>query len=171
MSTLAQRMIGVMRLDAATFEEVEHDAGANVQAGVVVAVAVIVRVAELSLDADPTLDVEPRSLIIGGALAAAFGMLLWPLVAGMTWLIGTRWLPGRQTEANYGQLLRVTGFSYAPHVMAIGALLPVVGIVVFHLANVWAFVAFVIGVKHALDYEHIVRAALVCLLAALIQLL
>ena len=39
MSSFHQRVIGAVSLNAATFEEVEHDAGATVQAGIIVAVA------------------------------------------------------------------------------------------------------------------------------------
>src|SRR5512145_1175309 len=74
-----ERVVGVMRLQATTFEEVEHDASATSQAAIVVLVATIV----------PLLiwyDLGVR-ILVGTIVAALFGWLLSSLVL---FLIGTR---------------------------------------------------------------------------------
>ena len=92
-------------------------------------------------------------------------LLGWYIWAYLTYFIGTRWLPGLRTEADWGQLLRIIGFSSAPGVLrAIGVFLPGPAWIgaMFLLVAIWMLVAMVIAVRQALDYESTTRAVVVC---------
>ena len=82
--------------------------------------------------------------------------------------LGTRFLPGPETEADHGELLRTVGFASAPGVLRVLGVVPGAGPLVFVLVGIWMLVAMVIAVRQALDYESTGRALLVCVIGWLI---
>lgn len=158
MSTFLLRVGGAMALLPYTYEDVERDQSALPQA------LLVVFLSSLATGAAYYADFGPTGLLVGVLLA----ILAW---AGWSWLayhIGVRWLPEPSTQADWGELLRVTGFATAPALLRAAALIPEVGRPVFLLTWVWMAVAFVIAVRQALDYTSTWRAIAVCLLGALI---
>jgi hypothetical protein len=81
MASFQQRVMGAIRLNAATFEEVEHDAGATVQAAVVVAVV------SLTTSVSWYFGMSDVGGIVRGALQA---LVAWVIGALFLWQIGTR---------------------------------------------------------------------------------
>ncbi|HJY84723.1 MAG TPA: hypothetical protein VKK81_27030 [Candidatus Binatia bacterium] len=155
MASLFTRMLRAAQLDAALYEEVEADHGALWQATSVVVLS--------SLAAG----IGSRGIgVSGGLLTMTVATLLgWYIWAYLTYFIGTRWLPGLRTEADWGQLLRTIGFSSAPGILrVIGVLLPGPAwvSVMFLLVATWMLIAMVIAVRQALDYESTARAVAVC---------
>ncbi len=135
------------------YEEVEADTSATGQAMGVVVLA--------SLGAGIGIGL-PFGLggLVAGTVVSLLGWLLW---AGLTHLIGTRILPTPDTESTWGQVLRTTGFSVAPGMFRIFALIPVLGIFIDLAILIWMLVTFVVAVRQALDYTSTWRAILVCL--------
>jgi hypothetical protein len=153
-ASFQDRVIGVMRLQAAAFEEVEHDTTATSQAAMVVVAATIARgLVVLDLGA---------SLFLGTVVA---GLIGWVVGAFVVWLIGTRLLPGRNTEGDFTQLMRTVGFAQAPGVFAVLGIIPILGWLISFAAGIWVLIATVIGVRQALDYDDTLRAVIVCLIA------
>lgn len=161
MATFSERAIGAALLDPAVYEEVEHDPGALGQA---VAIVLIASVAAGIGGAAQ----EGGAGLVAGALASLLGWVVW---AAVTWLVGTRLLPGPSTEADFGQLLRTIGFSATPGALAALGIVPVVGGVVVLAATLWQLVAMVVAVRQALDYESTGRAVAVCVVGFLAYLL
>lgn len=151
MATFSERVIGAARLDAAVYEEIEHDPGALGQAVAVVAIA--------SVAAGIGAVGGQGSGIVAGTVASLVGWVVW---AAITWFVGTRVLPGPATEADVGQLLRTLGFSAAPGAFAILGAVPAVGGLLALGASVWQLAAMVVAVRQALDYESTGRAVAVC---------
>lgn len=163
MTGLVARMLRAAQLDAALYEEVEADHRAHWQATTVVVLS--------SLAAG----VGSRgSGMPGGVVATTLAALLgWYIWAYLTYLVGTRWLPEPQTEADWGQLLRTIGFSSAPGVLrVVGIVLPGPSLtgVVFLIVAVWMLMAMVVAVRQALDYESTTRAMGVCAIGWVIYL-
>jgi len=149
---LVRRMLRAALLERELYEEVERDRRATRQAFGVVA---------LSALAAGVGGLEHAGLlaIAGYALIALAGWWIW---AAVTYLIGTRLLPGPETEADLGQLLRTIGFSSAPGVLRIlGLFSPVAGWV-FLASTLWMLIAMVVAVRQALDYATTPRALAVC---------
>ena len=154
MASFAERVIGAAKLDVHTYEEVEADRTAFGQAMVVVVLSSLAAgIGLIGRAGAPGL--------IVGVLAALIGWFMW---AWLTYIIGTRLLPMPQTHADWGQLLRTTGFSAAPGILRILGVVPVLGGLVFLVAGIWMLVAMVIAVRQALDYTSTGRAIGVCLI-------
>jgi hypothetical protein len=156
--TFADRIKGVLLLDARTFEEIEADKTANGQALLVVIVA--------SLAAGLGASIQ---LGIVGLLRETVGALIgWVMWAGVTWVVGSKLLPEPQTRTDMGELLRVIGYAYAPQLFAFFAFVPFLGVVISTVVAFWVLAATILAVRQALDYEHTWRAAVVVLIGWLI---
>ena len=146
-ASIIDRMIGAARLQVSTFEEVEADRSATGQALLVVnvvAVATGIGVLEGGVAG-----------FFGGVILAVVGWAVW---AAITYWAGTRLLPTAQTHADWGQLARALGFAQSPGVFRVFLFVPGIGPFIFVIASIWQFVAMVIAVRQALDYDSAWRA-------------
>jgi hypothetical protein len=108
----------------------------------------------------------------GGIIATMVGALIgWFIWAFLTYIIGTRFLPEPETNADMGEMLRTIGFSSSPGVLRILALIPVVGAFISFGVGIWMLVAMIIAVKQALDYKSTWRAVGVCLIGFIVYFL
>jgi hypothetical protein len=146
-------MQGAARLDVATYEEVEHDQGATAQAAGVVALTAAAQAIAASSGG--------LASVFGAAAAALVGWLAW---AGITYLIGDKLFGG---TATWGELLRTLGFAQAPNVLAVLALIPLVGWLVDATLFIWVLVAGIVAIRQALDFDT-VRAIATALIGGLL---
>ncbi len=153
-------MIRAAKLDANLYEEVEADKGAMGQAmTVVVLSAVAAGIGSIAYG-------EGALRLLLGTIAALVGWYLW---AFLTYFIGTRLLPGPNTKADHGELLRTIGFSATPGLLRIFGVIPGFAPFVFGVTAVSMLVAMEIAVRQALDYESTWRALGVCMIGWLVQ--
>ena len=152
------RASGAAVLDGGIYEDVESDPRATGQAIAVVLLSAV----SAGIGAGGLMGPRPIALLGITVLA----LVTWVAWGTLMFHIGTRLLPGPQTRATLGELLRTTGFAAAPGVLQVFAILPGMGIPVIGGAWIWMIAAMVIGVRHALDYDSMLRAIAVCLVAA-----
>jgi hypothetical protein len=159
MNEFLNRMLRAAKLDPHVYEEVEADKDLFGQSMLVVILA--------------SLASGLGNVAQGGAagivLMTLLALVSWFIWAYLTYIIGTKLLPTRDTEADYGQLLRTIGFSSSPGIIRVVGVIPGLTGIVFTVANIWMLVAMVIAVRQALDYESTLRAVGVCLIGWLIQ--
>lgn len=161
MSGFAERMVGAATLDDHIIEEIEHDTQGTGQAlGVVLLAAVAAGVGMWSYGG--------LGMLLSGMIAAVLGWAIW---AGMVWLIGTKLMPEPQTQSNWSELARTTGFAQAPGVLRLFGFIPLVGGLVVLVANLWMVVSMIAAVRHALDYTSTWRAVVVVLIGWLVNAL
>ena len=161
MTSFAQRMIGAAKLDLKIYEEVEADKNALGQAlGVVLIASLAAGIGTLSR-------AGAGGLVIG-LVAALVGWFIW---AFLTYLIGTKLLPEPQTKSDMGELLRTIGFSSSPGVIRVLGIIPALEMIAFLVAGIWMLVAMVVAVRQALDYSSTWRAAGVCVIGWIIQVI
>jgi hypothetical protein len=153
MASLTERMLGAAKLDVATYEEVEADTTATPQAMLVVVLA------NLAAGVGAWREVGVAGLLVT-TLVSLIGWYAWAFV---TYFVGTRFLPGPQTQADIGQLLRPIGFSATPGLIRVLGIVPGLNWIVALVAALWMLVAMVIAIRQALDYETTGRAVAVCL--------
>lgn len=158
MGKFFRRLAGALALLPYVYEDVEADPRALPQALLVVTLSSIATgIAYLG-------DLGLRGLL-AGLLGALLGWLLWSWLACY---IGVHLLPEPATEADWGQLLRTTGFATAPGILMIFSLLPEARTPILLLTSTWMLAGFVLAVRQALDYEKTWRAVVVCLVGFLI---
>jgi hypothetical protein len=152
------RLSGAVTLDAGTYEGIEGDRSAIWQAAATVL---------LSSVATGIGGTAWFHLTAGTVLAiAAIAVTTWVAWATLVFQIGSRVLPSPATDTTLGELLRTTGFSAAPGLLQVLALLPSIAAPIFALTTAWMFAAMVVAIRHALDYTSTGRAIAVCGLAA-----
>jgi hypothetical protein len=102
-------------------------------------------------------------------LAAILGLIGWAAGAFVLLLVGTKLLPGRNTQADFGQVLRTAGFAQAIGLFGILGAIPLLGYLIRVVIWIWVLVAMIVAVRQALDYEDTGRAVLVCVIAWVIM--
>ena len=161
MASFTDRMIRAAKLDVDLYEEVEEDKSAMGQAlGVVILSSVAAGIGTIGT-------IGLKGLVLG-TIAALLGWFIW---AFLTYFIGTKLLPEPQTKSDYGELLRTIGFSSSPGVLRVLGIIPLLGGILNLLTGIWMLVAMVIAVRQALDYKSTWRAAGVCLIGWIVQIL
>ncbi len=161
MATLTERMIGAARLDAQTYEEVEHDETATSQAMLVVVLASLAS----------GVAVFGQAGLLGLLLGTVMSLVGWVIWAAIVYFVGTRILPTAETEADLGQLLRTIGFSASPGLLAVFGVIPGLGALIRIVASLWQLAAMVVAIRQALDFESTGRAVGVCLIGWLAYLI
>src|SRR5215208_830936 len=106
MASLGERMVGAMRADVKTFQEIEADPTAIGQA---VTVIVIAGVASL-------IGNIWRVGILGGMMSLVVSLIGYGLWSLLVVLIGTKVMPEPTTKADFSEGFRVIGFTASPGV-------------------------------------------------------
>lgn len=154
------RMLGAARLDSHTYEDVERDRGATVQA---LAIVIMVTIASLVGELLSGEEIDVVRSVVAGVVLGVIGWALWALV---TYIIGATICKTADTEANWGQLARCTGFAQTPGLFNVLSFIPVVGGLIVLVAFIWSVAAMVVGVRQALDYTSTLRAFFVVVVSA-----
>jgi hypothetical protein len=137
---LMNRIIGVFKLRAATFEEIEHDQSATSQAFIVVAITALLSAIGSALFGRAT-NTSFVGAFISTLLWTFIGWFLW---SGITYIIGTTVFKG---QATFSEMLRTIGFAYAPQILGI---IPCLGPLV---GGIWSLLAGFIAVRQGLDLD------------------
>lgn len=154
---LLDRIIGVFKLNAATFEEIEHDRDGTGQAALVVAIVAVLA----ALGAGGGAAFTNNSFMV--SFISAF---LWTLVGWLVWsfisyFVGTSLFGGTATVQ---EMLRVIGFAYAPQMLAI---IPCIGGLI---GAIWSLLAGYIAVRQGLDLDDL-RAFLTILIGFVVYVI
>jgi hypothetical protein len=132
------RIIGVFMLRADTFEEIEHNTGATIQAAIIVAIVAVLSGIGSAIGASFT-----EGSFFGSFISSLIGVFIgWILWSGITYIVGTAVFGGK---ADMGEMLRVVGFAFAPQILGI---VPVIGACIGWL---WSLVAMYVAVRQGLD--------------------
>ena len=152
MARLFSRMIRAAKLDPELYEEVEADESPFSDALIIVALSGVATMAGLT-----------GRLNLGELISdLVLGILAWAGWSALAFLVGTRICPEPQTKADWGELLRTTGFATTPAMLSILGIFPVFAGLITIMASVWILLAFGVAVRQALDYRSTSRAIAVC---------
>lgn len=158
MASLGQRMVGAMKADVATFEEIERDTSAMGQA---VTVIVIAGVASLIGNIF-------RAGVSAGVLALIISLIGYGIWTVLVTLIGTKLMPEPNTKADFAETFRTIAFAASPGVFNVLAIIPFLGPLISFAISIWQLVIMVIAVRTVLDYTSTGRAIVVCLIGFVI---
>jgi hypothetical protein len=155
---MINRIKGVLFLDSAAFKEVEHDEKATGQAAlIVVAASILAAIGASSGPFFSSLALGNNPWIVdfgsGSALIIFLGVIFWSILAWLIWAAATYFMGSKiyHGKATYGEMLRVTGFAYAPLAFMILGAIPCIGFAISLVVSVWALAAVFVGVREGLD--------------------
>ena len=100
--------------------------------------------------------------VVFGVLRSLLSWAVWALLA---WFVGSKILGTRDTQADWGQLARGTGFAQTPGILKVFIFIPILGLIIELGAALWQFAAMVIAVRQSLDYTSTLRAFAVVLIS------
>jgi hypothetical protein len=136
------RLIGIFKLDVKTYEEVEADEGATMQALIVVTLVALLGVIG-NVIANM---IAGGTNLIGSILTTLIGSYLgWAAWAVISWFVGTNFFGGKATIQ---EMLRVIGFAQAPLLLGI---VPCIGGLV---GWVWSLATGFIAIRQGLDLDN-----------------
>ena len=155
---ILNRMLGAALLRADAYEDVEADRSATLQAFLIVILVAVAAGVGVALSGDGDL----VKGIISGIIR---GVVSWAVWALGTMLVGTTILKTQETEADWGQLARTTGFAQTPGLLNVLIFIPVLGAILGILLIFWQIATMIIAVRQSLDYNSTLRAFFVILIA------
>ncbi len=161
-NTFLQRLIGAAALDVAIYEDVEADRSATGQAMLVVLLS--------SLAAGVGWSGSHGFSVGTIVFMSTMALLMWAAWALVTYSVGAKVLPGPETSADVGELLRTLGFAATPGLIQIFGVLPAMERPAFWIGWLWMLAAMVVAVRQALDYRSTARAVAVCVLGGVLAL-
>ena len=160
MSRFLKRISGAAMLDAATYEEVEADSSATLQAMTVV----------LLVSVAAGIGAPGAASWAGTLTRVAIALVSWGVWASIIAQLGGGPLAEPQTKVDWPQLLRTLGFAAAPGIVqVVGVFGPLSGPVRI-LSWIWMLAAMIVAVRQALDYTQTWRAVLVCVVGGSVAL-
>ena len=157
---MLNRMLGAARLSVDTFEDVERDGSATIQAIIVVIIVAIATGVGQLLSGEANI----FEALVFGVIRGVLSWVVWALVA---LLVGTTILKSEHTEADWGQVARGTGFAQTPGILNILSFIPFVGWAILAIALVWQWAGMVIALRQSLDYTSTWRAFFVILISVI----
>jgi len=155
-SSFPRRLLRAALLDAEIYEEVEADRSSIAQAFVVVVGAGVAISLGRWLQATLAgVGIEQRLF----QLAVSFlePMVLWFGGSAFAFMVGASFFRGPETETDFPEVLRTTGFAFTPAALSAFAFLPPpsLGMSIDFFAWAWVLVAGIIAVRQALDFTTI----------------
>ena len=140
---MLDRIMGVLRLDVNTYEEIEHDPDALTEAAIVVAVVALLSGLGLAFAAD--------NFIVGFLTTVLWAFIGWFIWAAVTYWVGTSLFEG---QADLGEMLRVIGYAQAPGILRVLTFIPCLGWIIGIVAWIWSLATAFIAIRQGLDVDN-----------------
>jgi hypothetical protein len=162
--TFGDRVVGALKLDANTFEDIERDPNAMGQAIGIIALAALAgnlgQIWRLGF-----------GVMLIGVCSSLIGYVLWSVVV---WLAGTKLMPDPATKADFPETFRTVAFAASPGLLGVVSIVPFLGWFVMLLLTpiilIWSMAAMVVAVRSVLDYSETFKAVIVVLIGFVVYL-
>jgi len=166
------RMLRAAWLHADTYEEVEADEHSIGQATLVVFTAcAVIGVARYIQSSGAGVPGNP--LLLQVVLSVVEPLVLWIGGSALAFMVGATFFRGPETQTDFLEVLRTTGFAFTPALLRIFAILPppTLGLAIDLIARAWVFVAVVVAIRQALDFTTLRAVATFGIAAVLLWLI
>ena len=162
--TFGERVVGALKLDANTFEDIERDPTAMGQAVGIIALAALAsnlgQIWRLGF-----------GVMLIGVCSSLVGYVIWSVVV---WLAGTKLMPDPATKADFPETFRTIAFAAAPGLIGVVTIVPFLGWLLMLLLTpiiwLWSMAAMVVAVRQVLDYSETFKAVIVVLIGFVVFL-
>lgn len=153
MRSFPRRVANAACLHADTFEEVEADRS-SIRQALVVVLAACAAGGFAGWQRSAAAGAADEQLAFRVALSALEPLVLWVGGSAFAYMVGASFFRGPETETDFAEILRTTGFAFGPAVLRVLGFLqpPALGLSIDLGARLWVFVAVVVGLRQALDY-------------------
>jgi hypothetical protein len=158
--SITDRMLGALRLDVETYEEIEADQKATGEAAFVIVASSFVAAAGYALLEGGTVN--------AGFIGAIAELIAWAVYAWLAYLVGTKIIPGKATRSTWGELARTLGYATTPRFALLLVAIPGLSGLVRIVVTLWILVATIVALRTALDCGT-GRAIVVAVLASIAQ--
>ena len=162
--TFGERVVGALKLDANTFEDIERDPAAMGQAVGIIALAA------LASNLGQIWHFGFGAMLIG-ICSSLIGYMLWAVVV---WLVGTKLMPDPATKADFPETFRTIAFAASPGLFGVVTIVPLLGWWLMFLLTpiiwLWSMAAMVVAVRQVLDYSETFKAVIVVLIGFVVFL-
>lgn len=154
MRTLLRRMLRASLLDADTYEEVEADRRSLGQAALIVLLACASIGAARAWHGSQA-GFPPDRLAFQVLLSVLEPLALWIGGSAFAFMVGATFFRGPETQTDFPEVLRTTGFAFTPALLRGLVVLPpaTLGLSIDLLARAWTFAAVVVAIRQALDFD------------------
>lgn len=155
-SSFGKRVVRTARLEADAYEEVEADPSSIRQATLVVVGASLATASaaglRIALDRPFAQQRLPQGALL--TVLALEPVVIWLVGSAFAYMIGATFLRGPETETDYAEVLRTTGFAFAPALLFPFAALfaDPWGIGLAVIGRLWILAACIVAVRQALDF-------------------
>ena len=162
--TFGDRVVGALKLDANTFEDIERDPTAMGQAVAIIALAALAsnlgQIWRLGF-----------GVMLIGVCSSLVGYVIWSVVV---WLAGTKLMPDPATKADFPETFRTIAFAASPGLIGVVTIVPFLGWLLMLLLTpiiwIWSMAAMVVAVRQVLDYSETFKAVIVVLIGFVVFL-
>ncbi len=164
--TFKDRLVGVFRLNADTFEDIEADKGATGQAALVVFLVALFGGISAYVSSSGLVDMSSAigSMQEYDASLSASGLsplgsfvnefvgafIVWIVWSFLTFLIAGKLFGG---DTNMGEMLRTIGFAQAPRMLSVFSFIPCLGFVLAAGGWIMALIASVLAIQRSADLD------------------
>ncbi len=151
-----KRMLRAALLHVDTYEEVEADPSSIGQATIVVLLASLASGVGFWLRAQSGefVLIDTRPLAFQMVIVALEPLVIWLGASTFSYMVGATFFRGPETETDFMEVLRTTGFAFTPACLALFSFVPPghLGLGILAIARLWSLVATVVAVRQALDF-------------------
>jgi len=155
-TSFVMRMARAAMLHADTYEEIEADPSAIVQSAAVVALACVAAALGfyLRVEAGASVLIDARPLSFQAAIVGLEPLVIWIGASAFSYMTGASFFRGPETETDFLEVLRTTGFAFTPALLAAFSFVPpgTLGLAILAVARVWSLTATIVAVRQALDF-------------------
>ncbi len=139
--SITDRMLGALRLNTATYEEIEADEKATGEAAFIIVATSLVSGAVNGVLTGAS----------GGFFGALGSFLGWAFYAWIAYIVGVKLFPGKDTKSSWGEIARTLGYANTPRFFLIFELIPGFAAITRTVVGLWVLVATIVALRSALD--------------------
>jgi len=153
MTRLPRRMLRAALLHADTYEEVEADRSSIVQATLIVGTACGLAGLATGIHAQQA-GFGSDHIAFQVLLSVLEPLAIWFGGSAFAFMVGATFFRGPETETDFAEVLRTTGFAFTPALLRVLIFVPppALGLGIDLFARAWVFVAVVVAIRQALDF-------------------
>lgn len=155
--SFVERIIGSVKLDRPTYDEVRRDTNAMKQAAAIVAVTGLLSGISQFADVrgqtidfgDSTYEVTNSFFgpLASGIVISIIALISWIVAALIFRLVGVKMLNSPETNIQWQEVARPLGFASAPSLLLILTPIPVLGFLVGSIVGLWSFAAQIVAMS------------------------